>query len=279
MPHPFMGHGRAGPGVGPHRAGLRWKRELCRLLGHGDRVAERLDPVLEPLRLDGRIVSALEVRRTGVVVEGTVGEQVPGRRQDGVGDGDGGLVGPAPPGDPRVLGREVAALGPCRRPAASMSARCSQVEPCRVPAGRRLPADSWLAGATPAQAQRCPGVGNRVMSTPISAIITSAVVLETPVIEHKMVTADSKGATRSVISAVSVAMEASRKSMWSMMAAHQRVVGAEVPENASSSAGILARSATWPSGRGPWGPARRRSSPRSSAATTSTTPPRRPRSA
>ena len=34
--------------------------------------------------------------------------------------------------------------------AASMRARCSQVDPWRVPYGRRLPADSWLAGATPA---------------------------------------------------------------------------------------------------------------------------------
>ncbi len=65
-------------------------------------------------------------------------------------------------------------------------------------AGWALLAGGLVAGgATPAQAQRCPAVGNRVMSTPISAIITSAVVLDTPVIEHKMVTAASKGARRS----------------------------------------------------------------------------------
>jgi len=44
------------------------------------------------------------------------------------------------------------------------------------------------------------------MSTPISAIITSAVVLETPGIEHKMVTADSKEQSRAVTSVVRVAM-------------------------------------------------------------------------
>jgi hypothetical protein len=87
-----------------------------------------------------------------------------------------------------------------------MSARCNQVEPFIVPTGRRLPADSWLAGATSTQAQRCRAVGKRVMSVPISAIITSAVVLDTPVIEHKMMTAASKGHSRSVISVVRVAI-------------------------------------------------------------------------
>ncbi len=81
-----------------------------------------------------------------------------------------------------------------------MRARRSHGAPLRVPAGRCLPADSWLAGATPAQAHRCPAVLNRDMSTPISAIITSAVVLDTPVIEDKMVTAGSKGARCRAIS-------------------------------------------------------------------------------
>jgi hypothetical protein len=54
------------------------------------------------------------------------------------------------------------------------------------------------------------------MSTPISAIITSAVVLDTPGIEHKMMTAASKGHRRSVTSAMRVAMERSKKSMCSI---------------------------------------------------------------
>ncbi len=54
------------------------------------------------------------------------------------------------------------------------------------------------------------------MSTPISAIITSAVRPDTPGIEHKMVKAASKGQSRSVISALSVAMEWSRKSICSI---------------------------------------------------------------
>ena len=45
------------------------------------------------------------------------------------------------------------------------------MEPCRAPAGRRVPADSWLEGETPVHAQRCPAVLNGAMSTPISATI------------------------------------------------------------------------------------------------------------
>ena len=63
---------------------------LRRPLGDGDGEAERLDPVLESLRLHSGIVTALEVVGTGgltaVFVEGTAREQVPGRLQDGVSD-------------------------------------------------------------------------------------------------------------------------------------------------------------------------------------------------
>jgi len=37
------------------------------------------------------------------------------------------------------------------------------------------PADSLLRGQVPAQDARCPAVGNRDMSAPVSATITSAV--------------------------------------------------------------------------------------------------------
>jgi hypothetical protein len=54
------------------------------------------------------------------------------------------------------------------------------------------------------------------MSTPISAIIASAVRADTPGIEHKMVNAASKGQTRPAMSALSPAIERSRKSMCSI---------------------------------------------------------------
>ena len=84
---------------------------LCSRGCDADVEAEILDPALEPLRLNRGIVSELEELGTGVVIEGTVGEQVPGDVQDGVGDGDGGLVGSSPSGESGVLGGEIGALG------------------------------------------------------------------------------------------------------------------------------------------------------------------------
>src|ERR1035441_2627662 len=89
---------------------------LCSSWGDADLEAEVLDPALEPLRLNRWIVSELEESSTRVVIEGTVGEEVPGDVQDGVGDGDGGLVGPSPSGESGVLGGEVGAFGPRRAP-------------------------------------------------------------------------------------------------------------------------------------------------------------------
>ena len=77
---------------------------LCRSWGDADVEAEVFDPALEPLRLNRWIVSELEESGARVVIEGTVGEQVPGDIQDGVGNGNGGLVGPSQSGKPGILG-------------------------------------------------------------------------------------------------------------------------------------------------------------------------------
>ena len=64
------------------------------------------------------------------------------------------------------------------RPAAwpaSTSAMRSHLEPWRVRPERCLPADSLLPGHMPAHDARCPAVGKRDMSAPISARITWAV--------------------------------------------------------------------------------------------------------
>src|SRR3546814_17459359 len=58
--------------------------------------------------------------------------------------------------------------------AASMRASRRWPLPWRVPAERRLLADSLEAGATPAQAASCPAVGHRDITTPNSAIILFA---------------------------------------------------------------------------------------------------------
>jgi hypothetical protein len=49
------------------------EEELCSSRGDSDLEAEPFDPALEPLRLNGWFVSELEVLRTRVVIESTVG--------------------------------------------------------------------------------------------------------------------------------------------------------------------------------------------------------------
>jgi hypothetical protein len=46
----------------------------CGFLGDGDGEPESLDPALEPLCLNGGIVTALEVIGTGVLIEGARAE-------------------------------------------------------------------------------------------------------------------------------------------------------------------------------------------------------------
>src|SRR4051812_39196647 len=52
--------------------------------------------------------------------------------------------------------------------------------PGRTLAGLTRPADSLEPGDSPAQEKSRPGVSNRVMSAPVSAMITSATRVETP---------------------------------------------------------------------------------------------------
>src|SRR6266851_2310147 len=60
--------------------------------------------------------------------------------------------------------------------------------PGRVWADLTRPADSLLPGQVPAQDARCPAVGNRVMSAPVSAMIMPA----TPVLIPRIVTIISR---------------------------------------------------------------------------------------
>src|SRR5664280_1176911 len=56
--------------------------------------------------------------------------------------------------------------------------------PGRVVVDLTRPADSLLPGHTPAQEARCFGLGNTVMSAPVSATTTSAVCCPTPGMEQ-----------------------------------------------------------------------------------------------
>lgn len=78
------------------------------------------------------------------------------------------------------------------------------------------PADSLIPGANFAHPARWAAVGNRVMSTPISAMITAAVVALTPGISISVATCCAKGdnwapiwVSRSVMSASIASIRAS----------------------------------------------------------------------
>ena len=81
---------------------------------------------------------------------------------------------------------------------------------------------SLLPGQTPAQDARCAAVGNRAISTPISAMIVSATRWLTP----GMVSSRSATAWNGLISAsiwlVTSAMVASRLSIWASIIRHKK---------------------------------------------------------
>ncbi len=67
------------------------------------------------------------------------------------------------------------------------------------------PADSLLPGQVPAQDAKCPAVGNRLKSAPVSAMITSATRTLIPGIETIRPRAPRKGSITTSIRAVSSA--------------------------------------------------------------------------
>jgi hypothetical protein len=112
-----------------------------------------------------------------------------------------------------VLGGQVGVLGSGAAFADSANVARSHLEPFRVLSERRLPADSSLPGHTPAQEARCFVVGNALMSTPISAISTSAVRCLTPGIVINRSRWRAQGAICSSIASDSRSIASSRKSM------------------------------------------------------------------
>ncbi len=90
--------------------------------------------------------------------------------------------GPSRAGSPagRAGGQVVLAVHPPDRAGGLDQHRGQPLVAVPRPGRRRLPADSCIAGATPAQAARCAAVGNRDMSAPVSAMITCATFGPTP---------------------------------------------------------------------------------------------------
>ncbi len=117
---------------------------------------------------------------TELVVVDTLVEQVPDDDQDGVGDGNDGLLMAPVALDPLVVGSRVGVLGPGGGQGGLDEGGTQRRGALVVRPVLRLPTDSLLPGQTPAHDASWPGVAKRDMSTPISAMTVSAVRLATP---------------------------------------------------------------------------------------------------
>src|SRR5665647_1156327 len=96
--------------------------------------------------------------------------------------------------------------------------------PCLRLPERCLPADSWWPGQTPAQEARLAGVRKRVMSAPVSAMMTSAVVFLTPGMVTRCSICGAKGRISWSIRAESSSMVADNSSMRVRCMRHKKVV-------------------------------------------------------
>ena len=126
-------------------------------------------------------MALLKVIRTEFGVRRRVREDVIRDRQDLVCHGDDRLSVPATPLNPLIQRREGGRFCPAggRGGLDERHAQCRiAVAECSVT--RRLPALSSWPGQTPPQLHKCPSLGNRVISPPVSATITSAVRCLTP---------------------------------------------------------------------------------------------------
>ena len=78
-----------------------------------------------------------------------------------------------------------------------------------------LPADWWICGQNLAHDTRCAAEGNRVMSTPISAISSAAATVLTPGMSASWAAGREKGPIASSIRASSAAIWALMRSLLS----------------------------------------------------------------
>src|SRR5262249_29109127 len=136
--------------------------------------------------------TAIEVIAAEVVVHRPILEHVVDRGKDGRDDGHNRLLGAAPGFDAVKL----------------------SVPPLRTRLDRRLPALSSLRGHMQAHEMRCAAEGNRLMSIPISETMTWAPRFLKPGIGMISSTAVRKGPRFASTWASSVAIAASRASIW-----------------------------------------------------------------
>jgi hypothetical protein len=133
-----------------------------------------------------------------------------------------GLFGAAASFEAQELGLQVAPLDADRGPGTVTRAVLSHGAPLRVRVERRLPALSSFLGHIVAQDSKCPAVGKRATSTPISATRTCAVSSLTPSIVVSRRAHSSIGAKVFPTSASNVARACSNESMRPMRSVSKR---------------------------------------------------------
>src|SRR5215207_803357 len=192
-------------------------------LFEGDLVAEGVELFDGSVALAVGVRSSLEVVAAEVVVVGVFGEEMPADDEDGVADGDRGLFLADPSSETPELRCKVGVAGAGGRPGALHEDVAEPYVAVGGLAGTAFPPVMLLPGAIPAQEAKWAAVGNRDMSTPISAMIVSAARFPTPVMVSSRSRARSKGTPASLVFAASNvsiwssrrAVAASRWAVWS----------------------------------------------------------------
>jgi len=125
-------------------------------------------------------IAASEVIGAKIFVFDPILEHVPSGIEHRGGDRQNGFFGAAASFEAEELGLQVAALDADRCPGGCDQGGFEPRAPLRVRVERRLPALSSFLGHIVAQGSKCPAVGKRALSTPISATKTCAVSSLTP---------------------------------------------------------------------------------------------------
>src|SRR5438876_5888793 len=159
-------------------------------------------------------VQPLEVVAPEFTIRLAVPQDVVDDDEDAVGDSDYGLLIAAPLDEAAVLGGEVGVAFPYGAAGTLDEGLAQGAVGVAGAAAQPLARALMVARAEAGPGGRWPAVGNRVMSQPSSAAITSAVRRATPGMVSSWVSASACGAVRVSTWRSHAAMAPSRNSMW-----------------------------------------------------------------
>ena len=150
---------------------------------------------------DSGCIQLVEVVDAELPVRAAGAQDVVDHDQQAVRHGDNRLLAPPTPSDAPELRMEVAGLGADAGPGDLPRIALSQTLPRLTGPFSRLPALCLLLGHTPAHEARCPALGQRPISVPISARMAAAAIALIPGIVCSNATASANGAKQRSISA------------------------------------------------------------------------------